>query len=60
MPYIKYKCDNCGGENLTPFDKKGDTCIFICEDCGKETDRVVYYRKPERRRDGEVWKKVKE
>jgi len=45
MGYIKHKCSKCGSGNLTPIDKKGDTCRFICEDCRAETKRVVYYRR---------------
>ena len=43
MGYIKHRCPQCGSHNLTPFDKRGNACKYICEECGTITDRLVYY-----------------
>ena len=43
--YINYNCLKCNSSNLTPINKMGDTCRFVCENCGHTTERLIYYKK---------------
>ena len=44
--YLKRSCPICGSKNLTPVSKrskgKRSYCKYICENCGYETDELLY------------------
>ena len=46
--YIKHRCPECRGYNVTPIGKrqigKDSICSYICESCHKQFGPVTYYK----------------